>query len=1100
MNLWNLIFRNLVHYRKPYLSTLIGVAISTAVLTGALIVGDSVHYSLQHLTETRLGKIRFAIQANDRIFRQTLADSLQSRLQSKVIPVLQSDGIAVNPDKGSRINRVQVIGMDSRFQDLWGENFNQAGAGEAIISSNTAEKLGLEAGDELILRMQKKGKAQANAPFVASKTPSVSMRLKVSTIAGDESIGRFSLRSNQIAPFSIFLPIKEMSEKLGIPGFANLLLFPASDASPLSAEAIDSAINITWTTDDVGLNFRPVGKPGSIEMTSDRIFMDEDAAAALQNSAAGSQAFLSYLVNSISTGNHSTPYSFVSAADPAYLDQSPTGREAVLNSWLAEDLKVKTGDSVMFRYYVMGPMRSLREDSCRFIVKSILDVNSPVFDSRLMPDFPGMSDAGNCREWETGAPVDLKLVRDKDEEYWNRYKGSPKAIISLETGQELWKNAFGRYTSFRFETDSATLLSIKTGLMQRLSPASFGFLVEDTRMQGERAADNSTDFGSLFLSLSFFIILSGLLLTALLFGMHISKRIPETAILASIGFTFRRTLSIIISETLLISLLGSILGVILGIAYNQLLIWGLNTVWIDAVGTSILHIHLEFNTLLFGAMAGLLVSLITMLLVLFRSIRNQPSMTIKGSSSMKSSNLKLKIRATGILTTLSLIIASVLLIYSLTAPSRINPGNSMYAGAFFLFAAIIYIANYFYRNFASGHKAQFSMRSLILSNIIQRRKRTLTAVSLLALGTFTIIITAANRKSYEFAEAGRESGTGGFLLWAETTLPVSEDLNTLSGKQKYALEEGDSLVKGLSFIQLNSVEGDDASCLNLNQVAKPSLLGIPTELFDKRKCFSFDRLDPSIDPNTPWLALDHSTGDGILPGYADQTVITWGLMKSVGDTITYHDETGNALKVRLIGGLKNSIFQGRLLVSDVLLRNHFPSSSRSKLMLIDGPTEYCNKVAELLEIQFRDLGMTATLPVQRLAAFNAVENTYLSVFMLLGGLGVLIGVFGLGIILLRNTHERKQELAIYLAMGFEIRVVFRIILYEYLFILVSGILIGVIAALASILPSMNTTFTQLPLMPLLGIISLIAISGFFWIYFPARSVIKKNLIRSLREE
>ena len=61
--------------------------------------------------------------------------------------------------------------------------------------------------------------------------------------------------------------------------------------------------------------------------------------------------------------------------------------------------------------------------------------------------------------------------------------------------------------------------------------------------------------------------------------------------------------------------------------------------------------------------------------------------------------------------------------------------------------------------------------------------------------------------------------------------------------------------------------------------------------------------------------------------------------------------------------------------------------------------------------------MEVTPAVRRLAAFNAVQNTYLSTFQVLGGLGLLLGSVGLGVVVLRNVLERRGELALLLAVG-----------------------------------------------------------------------------------
>ena len=56
-------------------------------------------------------------------------------------------------------------------------------------------------------------------------------------------------------------------------------------------------------------------------------------------------------------------------------------------------------------------------------------------------------------------------------------------------------------------------------------------------------------------------------------------------------------------------------------------------------------------------------------------------------------------------------------------------------------------------------------------------------------------------------------------------------------------------------------------------------------------------------------------------------------------------------------------------------------------------------------------GLEVNLAAVRLDEFNAVQNTYLQIFQLLGGLGLLLGSVGLGVVVLRNALERRAELA-----------------------------------------------------------------------------------------
>ena len=96
-----------------------GTVISTAVLTGALVVGDSLRYSLGRLADIRLGEAHFAIMAKDRFFSQQLAGKLEEKVKASVVPVLQLDGIAVNTEKNLQINSIDVVGVDQHFMKLW---------------------------------------------------------------------------------------------------------------------------------------------------------------------------------------------------------------------------------------------------------------------------------------------------------------------------------------------------------------------------------------------------------------------------------------------------------------------------------------------------------------------------------------------------------------------------------------------------------------------------------------------------------------------------------------------------------------------------------------------------------------------------------------------------------------------------------------------------------------------------------------------------------------------------------------------------------------------------------------------------------------------
>ena len=1097
MTLITLILRNLRYYRKSYLAILAGTVISTAVLTGALVVGDSVRFSLEQLTDIRLGKTRFAIQSGDRFFRQQLARELAIRTKSLIAPVLQLEGLAVNSDKNTQLNLVEILGVDEHFMELWNAGTLSLKADEAILSRNTAERLNLKPGDEFLLKIRKQSKASENAPFVSEKEPLVSFRLKVASIADDQHMGRFSLKSNQSAPFNIFISLATLARKVGMEGNANLLLITGNKEENLSSTTLDSLIRQCWQPEDAGLGFNKLAGKDLYEIKSDRIFIDDSSAKAIQRAIPLAQSVLTYLVNALSTNRKSTPYSFVTATELPGRQLSE--KEIIISNWLASDLGVGIGDSIQLRYFKMGNLRKLTEDSARFCVKTILPISDPEFDRTLMPDFPGMSDAGNCRDWETGAPVDLSKIRDKDEQYWNDFRGTPKAFISIAAGRKLWDNAFGHATAFRFSTDSKALETIKNNVMSQLVPDENGLHVQDVYTEGKLAAINSTDFGGLFLSLSFFIIVAALLLTALLFSLHAQKRMAETAVMAALGFRKNQIIRILFLETIMVVLVGSILGVAGGIFYNKLLLFGLNTLWNDAVRTSMLHMRLLPGTLITGFTAGLLTALITLLFVLLNNLRKPLSNLVKGADIPSPAINHRQQKISLAIAILLFIAAAGTIMFSFRSSQADLSESFLSAGGLILTGSIVFLYFILLRATSKTSDSLPGFFKMILRNVSMKKRRTLSAVALLAIGTFSVIITGANRKTYYGAENNAQSGTGGFLSWAESTVPVQYDLNSPEGKIKYGLTDEPAL-RDVRFLQMIRLDGNDASCLNLNQVSQPAILGINPVYFDQKQSFSFLKLDQDANVQHPWLTLNTELAPGVIPGFADQTVIQWGLHKNISDTLIYRDESGKLLKVKIMGGLNNSIFQGNILVSAELFRHYFPSVGGSRAMLIDGAFAERSKISNRLEYLFQDFGMVVTPASERLAQFNSVENTYLSVFMLLGGLGMIIGTIGLGIVLLRNLTDRKREIALYQAIGFKHSYILKLILAENLFILLTGTGIGVVAAFAGILPSFFSQAFHFPGAFIIILMLLILINGFAWIFFPTRSTLKKNMIEVLRNE
>lgn len=1096
MTFFRLIIQSILHYRRQHLALLAGILLSTAILTGALITGDSVKHSLRKMVDLRLGNTGFALETGDRYVSTKLATELAASLNTKTAAVLRNTGIAINPSSALRINQTEILGIDEAFCRLSDLHLETPQNGEAIISKNLAEKLQLQEGDTFIIRMKQAEIIPANAPFARENTSSKSLRLKVISIAGTDDLGRFSLQSNQVAPYNIFVSRKFLSGQLDLENLANLILI--ENQAGLNAAEINDAFGQSWNLQDAGLEVKSISGTKTYELTSNRIFIDPVVADAVESLKTPSIPALTYLVNEVKLNDKSTPYSFVSATDPPVIPELPGANEITINSWLADDLNAEVEDTLLLKYFIIGPLRKLEESQKQFVVKAILPLNGSEEMRSLMPDFPGMANAGSCSDWEAGVPVDLKAIRDKDEKYWDEYRGTPKAFISLETGKSIWRNPFGSYTAFRFSSAELTSETLKQQIKSRLSPMDFGLQFRPVRSDGLNAVTNAVDFGELFLSLSFFVIAAGILLTALLFSLHVTARNHEGAILSALGFSQKQIIRFRILEALLVIVVGAIAGAFAGILYNIGIMRGLNSVWQDVVRETMLWVHVKPTTLVIGAMSGAFIALTAIWII----VRRKSKLSVRQAFSEAPVSIKkytpAKLLPNAFLIYLCIPATILLVAYSMSNHNGQNPGLFLTAGGIFMAGCLAIIYRILKKQNQKFHP-DLTTAKLVFRNISKYPGSNLSTITLLALGTFTIVITGANQQTFYGASNKNESGTGGFTFWAETSVPLIYDLNTNEGKVRYGLED-EAILDSVNFVQFLNRRGDDASCLNLNQVSQPQVLGINPVMFDQKESFSFAGKLSWVDDDHPWLSLRQKNKKSVIPAVADQTVITWGLMEKVGDTLTFLNEQGQEIELLLIAGLKNSIFQGNILIDEHIFRQNFPSAGGSQIMLIDAPDRNKDAVAALLETRLTDLGITITPTTTRLATFNSVTNTYLSVFMILGGLGVLIGTIGLGIVLMRNLLERKSELAVMSALGFRKSMILKIIFLENIFLLASGIFVGLCAAVIGILPSIHSPAFTMNTGLVTLLITAITFSGLTWVYFPARQSLKNISVRALQSE
>jgi hypothetical protein len=357
-----------------------------------------------------------------------------------------------------------------------------------------------------------------------------------------------------------------------------------------------------------------------------------------------------------------------------------------------------------------------------------------------------------------------------------------------------------------------------------------------------------------------------------------------------------------------------------------------------------------------------------------------------------------------------------------------------------------------------------------------------------------IIAIAANRLDAEVDAHKRSSGTGGFALIGETALPVFHDVNSADGQEFFGLNPAD--LQGVSFVPMRVRDGDDASCLNLNRAEQPRLLGVNPDALQRRDAFTFSQ---GVATNE-WSTLRNQSAVDEVPAVGDANSITWALGKKVGDTLDYVDEQGQPFKIRIVGAVANSILQGSLIIDERRFVERFPGEGGYRMFLIDAPSNTVAEASATLSRALQDVGLELTPAAKRLAQFNAVQNTYLNTFQVLGGLGLLIGTAGLGVVVLRNVLERRGEFGLLLALGYPGRLVRRIVLSEHIGLLAMGLLIGIIAALCAVAPFLFFGREGLPFAWLAVTLGGVIVIGLTCTVLATRSALRGNLLAALRNE
>ncbi len=1184
MNLNGLTWRNLFYHGRANFAVLLGVAVGTAVLTGALLVGDSLRASLARLTEERLGWVDQAL-VGGRFLHQEIAEDLDA---AGVAPVLLLRGTATAQGKIAR--KVQVIGVDDRFWNR-GEP-GEDGFNEVVINQALARELAAEAGSQLEVSLLRESAIPRETLLGEREGDATvgTVTFTVGRVLDDNAFGaKFSLQPSLETVRTLFVPLATLQKALGQADKINGLLLRGGDPAKI-AEQVHAGLTMAdlglklvgpkdrtdalmkrldrnrdgeltgseWSRPSgdrvvyriAGAVAREIRKEPPVSRADLEAYFDRQHYLALESQAfliepvleaaarkaakkAGLTAapVLVYLANTLAEGGAELPYVLVAGVDPSL---PPLGREVLpkglpddhilLMNWPGSPLAGKVGEKIRLVYFPPEQHGAYEEETARLTSVGSVSLKGPLIDPDLTPEFPGVTDKDDVGSWKPPFKFDSSRVKpgDVSDRFWEEYRTTPRAYVNLATAARLFGSRYGHATSVRLLPPAGTDLAsageaFRKAFLQALTLEDLGLLVQPVKADGLKASGGAMNFAGLFLGFSFFLIAAALLLVGLLFRLNLERRAKEIGLLATSGYRPAVLRGLLLREGAMLAVLGATLGCLLALAYSRGLIQLMQLLWPGGMLNSFLRPSWTWLSLTIGWSASVLVALGTIWWVVRGMARIPPRLLIAGKTKDETDPTSLRLAPPR---PPYFLIGCVVLGVVLLGVAFFVPGHEAQAGTFFgsgalfLTCGMLLVSRWLRATNPRPLTSQGGLGQLAVRNLARNPGRSLLTVGLIATAAFLLVAVESFRRSADAGGQGVDRPDGGFALVGESELPIVRDLNTEDGRgeildaiqidyqkrdvpdRNERLEEDRKLLEQVKIVGLRVRDGDDASCLNLYEPRRPRVIGVPKALID-RGGFSFGATRAGA-PENPWLLLDADTE--AVPAFGEQNTVMWQLQSGLGGDLSVPDATGTPVTLHIAGLLKDSVFQSSLLVGERRFLDLYPSQAGYRFFLIATPPGEEGRVKDLLQTALAAYGFSATTSADKLAGYLAIENTYLTTFQALGGLGLILGSLGLAVVLLRSVWERQGELALLQALGYRHGTLMRLILIENTTLLVLGLVVGTLSALLSIAPQLLAGTATLPWRSLGILLGLVIVVGFTATLLATWASLRQPLPPALRRE
>jgi len=584
-SLSRLFLRDLRYHGKGLASLTAATCLICAVLTGAFLIGDSVRGTLMDKVKHNAAVARYRQR-----FPIPVSSPVQNGLGVLHVKGFTKDGVPVDvyalPDDPASPQK--LTGRDARG------------------SSALARKLNLQDGKMLSVRIPELSTIPAESAM--GKPPELKQMPFVWRGEWTGAESELNFDDPQLPPDNLFVSREALTQALDLPENAVNELW--------SQEAVRLSDDVLWELSGLTLDEwdgRPVLKCNSY-------FLPKAVSDALPKEAT---PILTLFVETLSDGKTSLSYCFAGAirGDPV-----PVERGHVR---VSSGLKERFDGPVDLSYFTSGSFRTIQRKTAEFEHAGTVD-DSGITDV-LSPEIPGLTDSNDCSGWEAAIPIDFDRIKDEDEAYWNEYRSKPKLYLNFEEAQEMF--APGLCTAALFPADW-TADRVRQETLKTLRAMPEYSRVDDLMNTTADKVSRGVPFAPLFLGLSFFLIVSCLLVLAMLLKLHIQDRAGELALLCDY-MPLKRIRRFLLAEFAAVLIPGMLAGLATGTLLCRIQIFLLEHSWNGIV----LMEHIRFHGRPVSYLISFVVSAACAWAVVMLSVRrtssNQTKLALPRSSCIR---------------------------------------------------------------------------------------------------------------------------------------------------------------------------------------------------------------------------------------------------------------------------------------------------------------------------------------------------------------------------------------------------------------------------------------------------------------------------------